>query len=156
MHSTTEILLMDDVPSLGKAGEVVKVRPGYARNYLLPTGKGAPVTQASLRRLEKLRLEREALVRQQRAEAQDKANRMKNISVTIRAKTVDGSSDPGAHLYGSVGAQDIADVITSQGVAVDKVQIDLAEPIKVIGDFDVVIKLHADVQPKVKVWVVAE
>ncbi len=153
---STEILLMDDVPSLGKAGEVVKVKPGYARNYLLPQGLAAPVTQASLRKLEKLRAQREALLKQQRAEAQDKANRMKNISVTIRAKTIDGITDPGAHLYGSVTAQDIADVITSQGVTIDKAQLLLAEPIKVLGDFDVVVKLHADVQPKIKVWVVAD
>ena len=151
-----ELLLMDDVANLGKAGEVVKVKPGYARNYLLPQGLAAPVSQAALRKLEKLRAQREALLKQQRAEAQDKATRMKNISVTIRAKTIDNLTDPGAHLYGSVTAQDIADVITSQGVTIDKAQVLLADHIKVLGDFDIVIKLHADVQPKIKVWVVSE
>jgi len=153
---STELLLMDDVPQLGKAGETVKVKPGYARNYLLPQGLAAPVTQASLRKLEKLRAEREALVKQQRAEAQDKANRMKNVSVTIRAKTIDNLTDPGSHLYGSVTAQDIADCITSQGVAVDKAQILLDDHIKVLGDFDITIKFHPDVQPKIKVWVVPD
>jgi len=153
---SNELLLMDDVPNLGKAGEVVKVKPGYARNFLLPQGLAAPVTQASLRKLEKLRAAREAVLKQQRAEAQDKATRMKNISVTIRAKTIDNLTDPGAHLYGSVTAQDIADCITSQGVTVDKAQILLNDHIKVLGDFDIVIKFHADVQPKIKVWVVAE
>ena len=153
---TTELLLMDDIPNLGKTGETVKVKAGYARNFLLPKRLAAPVTQASLRKLEKIRAEREALLKQQRAEAQDKANRIKNISVTLRARTIDNSSDPGAQLYGSVTAQDIADCIASQGVAIDKAQVLLEEHIKVLGNFDVTLKLHADVQPKVKVWVIAE
>ena len=154
--TNTELLLMDDVTGLGLAGEVVKVKSGYARNYLLPKGLAAPVSQASLRKLEKLRAQREAILKQQRAEAQDKATRIKNISVTLRAKTIDGITDPGAHLYGSVTAQDIADCIVSQGIVVDKAQVLLDEPIKILGDFDIAIKFHADVQPKVKVWVIAE
>jgi len=156
MNSTIELLLMDDIANLGKTGEVVKVKPGHARNYLLPKGLAAPVNQASLRRLEKIRAEREAVLKQQRAEAQDKANRIKNISVTLRARTIDGLTDPGAHLYGSISAQDIADCITSQGIAIDKSQVLLAEHIKVVCDLDVTLKLHADVQPKVKVWIIAE
>jgi len=153
---STELLLMDDVPNLGKTGETVKVKDGYARNYLLPQGLAAPVTQASLRKLEKIRLEREALLKQQRAEAQDKANRLKNISVTIRARTIDNSNDPGAALYGSVTAQDIADCIAAQGIAIDKAQVLLDEHIKTICNLDVTLKLHPDVQPTVKVWVIAE
>ena len=153
---STELLLMDDVPNLGKTGETVTVKPGYARNYLLPKGLAAPVTQASLRKLEKIRLEREALLKQQRAEAQDKANRLKNISVTIRARTIDNSNDPGAQLYGSVTAQDIADCIAAQGIAIDKAQVLLDEHIKTVCNIDVTLKLHADVQPTVKVWVIAE
>lgn len=146
----TELLLLSDVEKLGKAGEVVKVADGYARNYLLPQDLAAPVSQHALRRLEKLRKEREELSRIQLAEAKDKAAKLANVSVTIRAKTVDGS-----RLYGSVAAGDIAAALESGNkIAVDKAQIMLSEPIKETGTFDVSIKLHADVIPAIKVWIV--
>ena len=147
----TEILLMSDVKDLGVAGDVVKVADGYARNYLLPKGLAAPVTQASLRRLEKLRKEREELARIQLAEARAKADQIKKASVTVRAKTSDGTN-----LYGSVGVADIVDALGSQGLAVDRTQVQLEEPFKTLGTFDVEIKLHAEVSVTVKVWVVEE
>ena len=145
----TEILLMSDVKDLGVAGDVVKVADGYARNYLLPKGLAAPVTQASLKRLEKLRKEREELARIQLAEAKAKAEKMKGAQVTIRAKTTDGSA-----LYGSVRANDIADALAGQGIDIDKSQIELDDDIKAVGQFDVNVRLHADVVVPVKVWVV--
>lgn len=146
----TELLLLSDVENLGKAGDVVKVADGYARNYLLPQDLAAPVSQHALRRLEKLRKEREELSRIQLAEAKDKAAKLANVSVTIRARTVDGS-----RLYGSVAAGDIAAALESGNkIAVDKAQIMLSEPIKETGTFDVSIKLHADVIPAIKVWIV--
>ena len=146
----TEILLLSDVENLGKAGDVVKVSDGYARNYLLPKDLAAPVSQQALRRLEKLRKEREELSRIQKTEAQDKAGKLANASVTIRAKTVDGT-----RLYGSIAAADIVAALTeSTKVAIDKAQVDLAEPLKETGTFDIVIKLHADVSLTVKVWIV--
>lgn len=146
----TELLLLSDVEKLGKAGDVVKVADGYARNYLLPQDLAAPVSQHALRRLEKLRKEREELSRIQLAEAKDKAAKLANVSVTIRARTVDGS-----RLYGSVAAGDIAAALESGNkIAVDKAQIMLSEPIKETGTFDVSIKLHADVIPAIKVWIV--
>ncbi len=146
----TEILLLSDVENLGKAGDVVKVADGYARNYLLPKDLAAPVSQHALRRLEKLRKEREELARIQRTEAQDKANKLANASVTLRAKTVDGT-----RLYGSISAADVAAALAeSAKVALDKTQVDLAEPLKETGTFDVAIKLHPDVTCTVKVWIV--
>ena len=146
----TEILLLSDVENLGKAGDVVKVADGYARNYLLPKDLAAPVSQHALRRLEKLRKEREELSRIQKAEAQDKASKLANASVTIRAKTVDGT-----RLYGSIAAADIVAALTeSTKVAIDKAQVDLAEPLKETGTFDVAIKLHPEVSVTVKVWIV--
>ena len=147
----TEILLMSDVKDLGVAGDVVKVADGYARNYLLPKGLAAPVTQASLKRLEKLRKEREELARIQLAEARAKADQVKKASVTIRAKSSDGTN-----LYGSVGVADIVDALASQGIAIDRTQVILEEPFKTLGTFDVEIKLHAEVSATVKVWVVEE
>lgn len=146
----TEILLLSDVENLGKAGDVVKVADGYARNYLLPKDLAAPVSQHALRRLEKLRKEREQLSRIQKAEAQDKASKLANASVTIRAKTVDGT-----RLYGSISAADIAAALEKDcKVALDKAQVAMDEPLKETGTFDIAVKLHADVSVTVKVWVV--
>ena len=146
----TEILLLSDVENLGKAGDVVKVTDGYARNYLLPKDLAAPVSQHALRRLEKLRKERAELSRIQKAEAQDKAAKLANVSVTIRAKTVDGT-----RLYGSVAAADIVAVLAADSkIALDKSQLVLPEPLKETGTFDVGIKLHPEVTSTLKVWIV--
>ncbi len=147
----TEILLMSDVKDLGVAGDVVKVADGYARNYLLPQGLAAPVTKASLKRLEKLRKEREELARIQLAEARAKADQVKKASVSIRAKSSDGTN-----LYGSVGVADIVDALGSQGVAIDRNQVILEEPFKALGTYDVEIKLHPEVSATIKVWVIEE
>lgn len=146
----TEILLLSDVKDLGKAGDVVKVADGYARNYLLPQDLAAPVSQHALRRLDKLRKERAELDRIQLAEAKEKAARMAKIEVVIRAKTVDGT-----RLYGSVSAADIIAELDGTGkVSIDKTQLVLDEPLKEIGDFDVEVKLHPEVKSTVKVKVV--
>ena len=147
-----EILLLSDIPDLGQAGDVVKVADGYARNYLLPRDLAAPVSPHALKRLEKMRKEREELTRIQLSEAKDKAAKLANVSVPIRAKTVDGT-----RLYGSIQAADIVAALEAGNkVTVDKAQVDLPEPIKETGTFDVVIKLHPDVAPAIKVWVVEE
>ena len=146
---STEVLLMSDVANLGKAGDVVKVADGYARNYLLPRELAAPVTKASLRRLEKLRREREELARIQKAEATAKAARLKGMTLTIAAKTTDGQK-----LYGSVTAADLVAKIGEQGVGVDRSQIALDEPLKEIGTATVEVKLHAEVSVSITVNVV--
>jgi len=145
----TEVLLMADVANLGKAGDVVKVADGYARNYLQPQDLAAPVTQASLRRLDKLRKEREELSRIQRAEASTKAGKLKGMVLTITAKTTDGQ-----RLYGSVTTSDLATQLEAKGVCVDRSQIVLAESIKEIGTYTLDIKLHAEVTATITVSVV--
>ncbi len=145
----TEVLLMADVANLGKAGDVVKVADGYARNYLQPQDLAAPVTQASLRRLDKLRKEREELSRIQRAEASTKAGKLKGMVLTITAKTTDGQ-----RLYGSVTTADLAAQMEAKGVCVDRSQIVLAEPIKEIGTYTLDIKLHAEITATFTVSVV--
>jgi len=146
---STEVLLMSDVANLGKAGDVVKVADGYARNYLLPQELAAPVTKASLRRLEKLRKEREELARIQKAEATAKAAKLKGMTLTITAKTTDGQK-----LYGSVTAADLVAKIGEQGVGVDRSQVALGEPLKEIGTATVEVKLHAEVSVSITVNVV--
>ncbi len=147
---STEVLLLSDIETLGKAGDVVKVADGYARNYLLPKDLAAPVSTHALRRLEKLRKEREELSRIQMAEAKEKSKKLADASITIRAKTVDGT-----RLYGSVQAADVAAAIEKDlKVALDKAQVALPEPLKETGTFDVAVRLHADVTATVKVWIV--
>ncbi len=149
---SVEVLLLSDIEKLGKTGDVVKVADGYARNYLLPQGLAAPVSTHAMRRLEKIRKEREEVNRIRLAEAKDKASKLKDASVTLRAKVVDGT-----RLYGSVSAVDIAAAINDGlKVVVDKSQINLDEPLKETGDFDITIALHTGVAVKVKVWVVAD
>ena len=149
---STELLLLSDVDHLGTAGDVVKVAAGYARNYLLPKDLAAPVSKQALRRLEKLRKEREEISRIQLAEAKEKASKLDNASVTLRAKTVDGT-----RLYGSIQAADIVEALeTGLKVTVDKSQIVLSDPLKETGTFDVAVKLHPDLTCTVKVWVVEE
>lgn len=146
----TELLLLADVEKLGKAGDVIKVKDGYARNFLLPQDLAAPVSQGALRRLEKLRKEREELARIQVAEAKDKAAKLAKASVTLRERVVEGT-----HLYGSVSVADIVKALaTETKVDLDKSQIVLTEPIKETGSYDVTVKLHPEVSCTVKVWVV--
>jgi len=147
----TEVLLMADVPELGKAGEVVKVADGYARNFLLPRELAAPVTPAALRRLEKLRKERAELAKIQIAEAHAKASKLEGVSVTIRARTIDGEK-----LYGSVSVAEIADALAAQGVAIDRSQLELAEHLKQVGTYDVPVRLHPEVTVALKVLIVKE
>ncbi len=146
---SVQVILLSDVASLGKAGDTVNVAPGYARNYLLPKELAGPVTTATLKRLEKLRKEREELARIRLAEAKAKADQLKNAQVTIRAKTTDG-----VNLYGSVKVADIVDALAAQGIDVDRTQVLLGEDLKAVGQFDVEVKLHAEVSTVVKVWVV--
>ncbi|MBO7654914.1 MAG: 50S ribosomal protein L9 [Kiritimatiellae bacterium] len=145
----TELLLLSDVEHLGQAGDVVKVADGYARNYLLPKDLAAPVTKYALRRLEKLRKEREELARLRLAEAKAKAGKLAGLVLTITAKTVDGT-----RLYGSIGVQDIVDALDAKSISVDKSQIQLEEAFKEIGTFEVPVKLHADVIPTIKVDII--
>lgn len=145
-----ELLLLSDVKFLGKAGDVVKVAGGYARNYLLPQDLAAPVSKNALRRLEKLRKEREELARIQLAEAKAKAATLAKTEITIKAKTVDET-----RLYGSVGVQDILNALEGK-IALDKSQIELDEPFKEIGEFEVPVKLHADLTQNIKVTIVSD
>ncbi len=150
---STELLLLHDVDSLGKAGEVVRVAPGYARNFLVPNGLAEPVTEAAKRRLAKLQAEREAARKAELEAAQKLASGLKDAKVTIRAKVGEDKTS----LYGSVDAAQIAEGLKLVGFPeVDASMVRLEENIKTVGTFDVEIKVHPDVAQIVKVWVVEE
>jgi large subunit ribosomal protein L9 len=147
----TEIFLMADVPDLGVEGDVVVVADGYARNYLIPKKLGAPVTEATKRRLAKIQREREVKRAAALKDAQKVASKLEGVSVTIAVKTSEGDK-----LYGSVGEQEIVDALKVQGFDVDRSLVELESHIKELGVFDVKIKLHPELEATVKVWIVEE
>jgi len=146
-----EIILRADVQHLGKIGEVVKVKDGYARNYLLPKGLAYPASEANKK---KIAFEGERLAKQQAAEksvAETEATRLADVRLTFEVKV--GEEEK---LYGSVTASDIQRKLEELGMHVDKRKIDLPEPIRELGEFRVGIKIHPEVRPEVIVTVVKE
>jgi len=146
-----EFILMADVKGLGKLGDVVRVHDGYSRNYLIPNKLAAPVTDATRRQLDKKRKEQDVLLAQQKEAAKLLAQTVEKASCTITVKTGEGGK-----LFGSVTLNDIVKVLKGQGLELDKGQIEMVEPIKALGVFNLPVKLHPDVQATLKVWVVEE
>ncbi len=147
----TEVMLMQTIPDLGTEGSVVRVADGYARNYLIPRRLAELVTPAAQRRLEKLRTEREEANKALTAEASALADRLAGVSVTLAVKTSDGE-----HLYGSIGAPEIVSALEAQGFTIDKQAVEIAEPIKELGVYEVKINLAAGQTATIKAWVVEE
>jgi len=146
-----EIILREDVQHLGKAGEVVKVKDGYARNYLLPQGKAYPATDANKK---KIAYEADCLAKPratEKATAETEATRLAGVQLSFAAKV--GEEDK---LFGSVTASDIQRKLEEMGIHVEKRKIDLAEPIRELGEFRVGIKIHPDVRPEIVITVVKE
>lgn len=146
-----EVILREDVSHLGKAGEIVTVKNGYARNYLIPRGLAYQATAGNKRRIEVEKQRREARMETQRAEASDLAERLAAVSLTFTVKTGEGE-----RLFGSITAADIAQKLTEQGFDVDKRRVELEEPIKLVGIYKVAVRLEAGVIGEVRVWVVKE
>jgi large subunit ribosomal protein L9 len=146
-----EVILREHVDNVGKRGEIVKVADGFARNYLLPRKLALPVTPGNLKHIERERTKFEAREAEERQGAEAIASRLVGIVVVITRKV--GETEA---LYGSVTSSDIAASLASQGVEIDKRKIQLQEPIKRLGEYDVPIKLHRDVTAPIKVKVVAE
>jgi len=146
-----QIVLKEDIDKLGRRGEVVKVANGYARNYLLPLGKALPATPGNLKVIE--REKRRYLVRlsKEKEENESLSRRIQALSLTLVRKV--GENDV---LYGSVTSGDIAEALSREGVGIDKRRIQLPEPIKSLGIYNVPIRLHPEVTTEVKVWVVKE
>lgn len=146
-----EVILREDVKSLGKAGALVRVKPGYARNFLLPQGLAYEATSGNKKRIEAETKARDTRAAHDRTEAQATAAKLGAVAITIAAKSGEGD-----RLFGSITAQDIADQLAKAGHPVDKRKIDLSHPIKQLGEHTVPVRLHAEVQAVVRVTVVAE
>lgn len=146
-----EVILRQAVENLGHPGDLVKVSAGFARNYLLPRGFAVEATDGNRRRIaqEKARLEAAEAARRQTAS--EYASKLEQVSLTFSARVGEEGK-----LFGSVTAADIVHQLEAQGYQVEKRQIDLHEPIKALGVYRVPIKLHADVKPEIKVWVIKQ
>jgi large subunit ribosomal protein L9 len=147
-----QIILLEKLPNLGELGDVVKVRQGYARNYLIPHGKAKRATAENLAEFEKRRAELEKAQAEALAAARERATAIDGLTVQITQKAgVDGK------LFGSVTNSDISDAIKAQGHDVSKAQIRMPEgPLKQVGEHELKVALHADVIATIKVVVLGE
>lgn len=146
-----KIILKKDIDSLGHAGEIVTVKHGYARNYLIPQGFAAMATDGNLRAWEVENKAAALRLQRSQREAQDLATKLEKLSLTVSVQV--GEEEK---LFGSVTSQNIADLLAENGFEIDKKKILLEDPIKALGVYDVPVKLHQDVTAMVKVWVVRE
>ena len=149
MATATQVLLQADVENLGSGGEVVKVRPGYARNYLLPRGLAVHATKGNLARVEDLKKAAAARKVQEIAAAEELAKKLEGSSVKIARSFGDEGK-----MYGSVTSKDIVEAFEKAGVLFERRNLQLAEPIKTLGVAEVPLKLHGSVSVMLKVEVV--
>ena len=148
MATATKVLLQADVDNLGSGGEIVKVRPGFARNFLLPRGLAVPATAGNLARVEDLKKAAAGRKAVEVAAAQELATKLEGASVKLsRAAGGEGK------MFGSVTTKDIAEAFEKTGVKFERKNITLAEPIKTFGTFDIPLKLHGSVTVTLKVVV---
>jgi large subunit ribosomal protein L9 len=146
-----KLILREDVEHLGRGGELVDVKPGYGRNFLLPRGLAVPANPKNVRDLEHQRKIAEAKATKLKASAEAVAKRLADTPVTLKRKV--GEQDK---LYGSVTALDIVEALAVRGLQLERRTIDLPEPLKTLGEFEVPVKLHREVIGKAKVKVEAE
>jgi len=146
-----EVILRSDIERLGNIGDVIKVSPGYARNYLIPKKLAYPATSGNLKRIEFEKRQATQLAEHELEQARKYAEKLSELSLTFQVKV--GEEDK---LYGSVTAGDIAEEASRQGFDLDRRKILLDEPIKKLGVYTVSVHLNPEVAAEIKVWVVKE
>ena len=151
MANPIKVVLQSDVDNLGTSGDVVRVRPGYARNYLLPRGLAVPATQSNLARVDEFKKAANARAEKELGGAQEAAKKLEKLSVKIERAV--GAGDE-SRMYGSVTTRDIEEAYRAQGVDIDRKKIHLQEPIKTLGLHEVQLKLHPSVSVTLRVEVV--
>ena len=144
-----KVILTEEIRGLGTRGDVVTVKDGYARNYLIPKNLAQEATTGNLKAIEHQRRKWALLAQQEKDAAQKAADRVKGVKVRIEKRVGEHG-----HLFGSVTANEIADALLEKGIDVDKRRIELAQPIKNIGLHDVEVRLHRDVTAQIQVEVV--
>jgi large subunit ribosomal protein L9 len=144
-----QVILTEDMSDLGNAGDVVNVKPGYARNYLLPQGKAMLATEGRVREIQHQRRVVEEKVKKEMKSFEAVAKRLADQSLEFKVQAGEEGK-----LFGSVTNADIAEQLVARGFEIDRRKIELAEPIKLLGEYEVEVKLHRSVKGKVKVQVV--
>ena len=150
MPANIQVVLQQDVDKVGKSGDLVRVRPGFARNYLLPRQLALPATTAAVRRVEHDKVVSLAKAEKAKKEGREVADKLGALFVKISQKAGEDG-----RLFGSVTAKDIEAAVKALGVVVDRKRIQLAEPIKSVGSYEIVVKVVSDVTATLKVEVVA-
>ena len=146
-----EVLLIKDVETLGREGDIVTVASGYARNFLIPKGCAVAASEQTLKLQEKIRAERLAREAHERQEFEELAEKLSTVSLTTPVKVGEDEQ-----LYGSVTAQDIAALLHEEGFEIDRKNVVLENPIKALGVYAIDIRLHPEVTATIKLWVVKE
>ncbi len=147
-----QIILLQKVQNLGDLGEIVNVKPGFARNYLIPQGKAAMATEDNVKAFEARKAELEAQAKEALAAAQARAESLAGLEITLV-----GNASPEGKLYGSIGPREIAEKLTESGFPVDKSEVIMSEgPLREVGEYELVLNLHPDVDSIVKVKVEGE
>lgn len=144
-----EVILNQDVAKIGKAGTVIKVKDGYARNFLIPNGLAVPVTSGNLKKLEQDRLKKAVESEKAKKEAEELKARLSGLSLTISVLAQEEDK-----IYGSIGSQEVSAALKEEGIEIDKHAIMLDEPIKSLGIYEIPVNLHPEISAKVKVWIV--
>ncbi|HBJ59004.1 MAG TPA: 50S ribosomal protein L9 [Verrucomicrobia bacterium] len=147
-----EVMLMDDVKKLGKAGEIVKVAPGYARNCLFPKGLAAVATEAAKRKLRKLEAERAARAAEEKKAALEIAKKLAKLELTVSAPTTDGKK-----LYGAISVSDLlAAIEANRGIKIARSQLSIEDSLREVGEYDATIDLGHGVLVKFKITILDE
>ncbi|WP_339843307.1 50S ribosomal protein L9 [uncultured Halopseudomonas sp.] len=145
-----EVILLEKIANLGGLGDKVAVSAGYARNFLLPFGKATPATASNLEAFEARRAELERIADEKKGEAEARAAKLVDLTVTIAANAGEEGK-----LFGSIGTRDIADAVTAAGVQIEKSEVRLPEgPLRNVGEYDIAVQLHTDVEASVKLVVI--
>lgn len=143
-----EIILSQDVQSMGKVGDIVKVKEGYARNFLIPRKMACLATPANRKKIEQLEKKKKMEYEKQRIEAQKLAERLHKVSCTVNVEVNDLDK-----LYGAVTVGEVVNALEAEGFPIDKKDIVIEKPIEELGIFEVGVKLHPEVTAKVRLWV---
>ena len=146
-----KIILKEDYENLGKVGEVIEVKAGFARNYLIPKQVALQATQQNLKIIDQEKARNKIKLSKDKRDAELLAEQLKEVSLTANVQV--GEEDK---IFGAVTSQNISELLSSKGFEIDKRKIQLEEPLKALGVFEVPIKLHTEVEAKIKVWVVKE
>jgi len=144
-----EVILCKDVEKLGKVGAVIKVKDGFARNFLIPNKLALPMNSVNLKKLEQERARQALIVEKSRKESDSLKDKLQELSLTIPVLAHEQDK-----LYGSITSAEISAALKEEGIAIDKDSIIVGEPIKALGIYEVTVNLHPEVTAKLKIWIV--